>query len=410
MSYFANTITKLDPSYSSAFGTLETGELVPVFQGDFVYGLNTQIWNTAVVSGSTIDTNTSRLRIQSGTGSTNYGYITSKKIIRYRAGQGTIARFTPLFTAGVVNNTQLWGVGTMASNVPVDGYFFGYSGTTYGIAYYNNSSLTWIPQSTWNGTYKVDGSAGSLFTLNPTFGTPVMIKYPFLGYGNVFFFIQNPNDGSWVLAHTIRYANTSITTELSNPTLQFIGYNLNTGNTTNQIMYCGSVGMFISGQRNFIGNPRWAIDANKGGVTTETSFLNLKNCTTFNGVVNRGTIRLNTLSLANGTTSNNNVCTTMLKIGTTLGGSPSYTPINGSTADGGVTITSGNSIVSYDTAATTVSGGNYIYNISAGSGGNHSVDLTPFDLYINPGEILTISCKSTTSSTLGISINWSEDI
>lgn len=100
MSYFPNIITKFDPSNMSAFGTLESSELTPIFQGDFAYGLNTQLWNAVVVSGTaaTIDTNASRLRIQSGTGSAGYAYITSRKIVRYRAGQGTTARFTPLFS------------------------------------------------------------------------------------------------------------------------------------------------------------------------------------------------------------------------------------------------------------------------------------------------------------------------
>lgn len=38
-----NQPISFDPQYTSAFGTLETGELTPVIQGDRVYGINNQM-------------------------------------------------------------------------------------------------------------------------------------------------------------------------------------------------------------------------------------------------------------------------------------------------------------------------------------------------------------------------------
>lgn len=393
----------------SAFGTLETAELTPVVQGDWVYGINTQIWSTPVVSGTgaTVDTNASRLRIQSGTGSAGYAYILSKSPVRYRAGQGTLFRITPIFTAGVANNIQLWGMGTVVSNAPYDGYFFGYNGTSFGIAHYIRGSATWTAQTDWNGN-KIDGSAGSAFTWDKTKGVPVMVKYPYLGFGDIFFYVQNPTTGSWVLVHTIRYANTLATTQLSNPSLHIMGFTLNSGNTTNMTMYSGSVGGFVSGIRSFIGNPKWAIDNNKGSITTETCILNLKNATTYNTVTNRGLIRLLSISVSSSAASGISIF--RLKTGVTIGGSPSYAAINGTTADSGVTITSGNSITSYDTAGTTVTNGIMVHSITVDNPGSRTVDLEKFDIFVAPTEILTISGFSTISATLGVSINFSEDI
>jgi hypothetical protein len=99
-----------------------------------------------------------------------------------------------------------------------------------------------------------------------------------------------------------------------------------------------------------------------------------------------------------------------LKIGATIGGSPSFAAINGTTADGGVTITSGNSIASYDVAGTTVAGGTYIHSVTVDNPNSRDINLEPFNLFIAPGEILTISGYSSNSSELGVSINWSEDI
>ena len=415
--------TNFDPSNMSAFGTLEASDLTPVVQGDWVYGINSQIWSVSALSGvgAQVDTNAGRLRIQSGTSAYSFAYLTSKKIVRYRAGQGVTIRITPLFTTGVAGNVQLWGAGSMSPTLsaPVDGYFFGYNGASLGVARYTGGTSFWVPQSAWNGD-RVDGSPGTSFAWNPTLGTPAMIKYPYLGYGNIEFFLQNPSTSRWTMAHTIQYANTVNTTQLTNPSLQIVGYTSNTGNTSNITMYSGSVGSFISGQRSFVGSPKWAADssgvppltaafASKSLVAaTELCMINLRNCTIYNGVVNRGALRLNSLSVGTQTNSTNTVV--RLHIGATFNGSPSFLPVNGTTADNGVTITNGNSVASADTASTTVTThGNYIYNITTGPNASQVIDLTPFDIYLNPGETLTVSGQSSGPTSASCSLNWSED-
>lgn len=42
----------MNGSNLSAFGDIVTVQPTPVFQADFVYGLNDQVWSTAVVSGT----------------------------------------------------------------------------------------------------------------------------------------------------------------------------------------------------------------------------------------------------------------------------------------------------------------------------------------------------------------------
>lgn len=417
MSYFNQITANFNPANQSAFGTLEVGELSPSIQGDFVYGLNTQTWITPVTSGTgaTVDTNAGRLRLQCGTSGTSYAYITTRRPIRYRAGQGTLARFTPLFSTGIANNTQLWGMGTIASNAPYDGYFFGFIGTTFGIAHYNAGSLVGgsiIAQANWNGD-KVDGSAGTAFNWDPTLGTPVMIKYPFLGYGDIFFYVENPSTGAWVLVHTIRYANSSASIQLSNPTLNFVAYTANSGNTTNKTMYCGSVGVFVSGYRSFIGNPKWAFDAAKTGVTTESLAFSLKNCTSYNGVTNRGLLRFNSISYG---TNSNTYGAVRFRLGATITGTPVYNPINGTSSqtggnNDGVTLTAANSITSADTAgALTAGSGTYLWGFSIGANSNGVIDLSPFNIFLAPTEILSVSVYAANSLAINVSLTWTEDI
>ena len=412
MSYFPNTVTKFDPSNMSAFGTLEASELTPVFQGDWTYGINTQLWNTPVVSGTgaVVDTNLARLRIQSGTSSTSYAYITSRKIIRYRAGQGITIRFTPVFTAWVANSTQLWGAGSIVNNTPYDGYFFGYNSTatSMGITHFNGAVANFTAQANWN-VDPCNGSSGSSFNWNPALGTPAMIKYPYLGYGDIQFFLQNPNDGRWILVHVIKYANTSANVEVTIPSLQYIGYVANSGNTTNLTMYSGSVGAFLSGPRQFTSNPRWGTDVIKIVPAGGINVLTIRNCSSYNGFVNKGMIRINNISVA--TTVTNQTGTIRFYLGTIIpGGSPSFTTINGTTADNGVTITAGNSIASFDTAGTFANGNNYIYNLSYCGSGSTTSDLINDEIYIAPGEFLTIYGVGSGSITTNVSLNWSEDI
>jgi len=397
-----------DPSNMSGFGTLETAELTPVFQGDFVFGLNTQLWNTPVVSGTgaAVDTDAGRLRIQCGTNSAGYAYITSKLPLRYRAGQGQVIRITPLYSAGIANNIQLWGAGALESNVPYDGYFFGFNGTAFGVCHYVRGSATWTAQTAWNGDKCLTGDGS--FIYDPTKGTPAMIKYPYLGFGNIGFYLQNPVTSRWVLVHTIQYANSVATTQLSNPTLQLMGFTLNSGNTTNKTMYSGSVGAFISGYRSFVGNPRWSAKNNKSSITTETNILALRNSSTYNTVTNRGMLRLMNISVSSSAATG--IATVDIILNPTLGGTPAYTPRNGSTADNGVTITSGNSIASFDTAGTTITGGLRVFSVTVDNPNSQSIDMTPYDLFIAPAEIVAFAGTSSNASQIGVSANWSEDI
>ena len=101
------------------------------------------------------------------------------------------------------------------------------------------------------------------------------------------------------------------------------------------------------------------------------------------------------------------------KIGAALGGIPSFTAISGTTSTGGVVLTSAQSVTSYDTAGTTVTGGTYIWNMQLASGNNggsiFNIDLTPFEIFIAPGETLTVSGSSANTAAIGCSLNWTED-
>ena len=388
----------------SPFGDLNIASLTALIQLDFVYGINTQTGVSAVVTTGVVNTDSSRLQIQSGVGAAGSGLFTSRRPAHYRPGQGTIARFTAAFTAGELNSTQIVGMGS-ATN----GYFFGFNGNTFGLLFRNSGTPTWIAQTAWNGD-KCDGTGASGFNWNPLFGNVCQIKYPYLGYGNITFWVQDSTTSRFILCHTIRYTNTTVLPELSIPNLYFYAQAVNAGNTSNLIVYVGSVGIFLSGERSFSSAPKWAADNSKAAITAETSILGIRNCTTFNGVANSGLLRINSISYSTSTAAKTAAAGILrMRIGATLGGVPAYTPVNGSTADNGVTLTSANSLASFDVAATTCTGGTYIYAVGVNDAGCVLVDLSLYQIFVAPGETLSIAGFGSSALYMGVTVSWTED-
>ena len=386
-------------SNTSAFGDLIAVEPTPVVQLDFVYGINTQTGGFNLVQTGSADTPNSRLRLQTGTNATGSSTFTSRRLVKYRPGQGNNARFTAFWETSAARSQQIIGVGNT-----IDGYFFGLSSTAFGLMLRNNSIDNWVLQSSWNQD-KCDGTGSSGFKLNPNYGNVFQIRYPFLGYGNIKYYIQNGTTGGWILCHLDQYANSTTLTQVTNPSLTFYAQVSSTGNTNNLSMYCGSVGIFISGPKAYLGPQNGYNNQKTAGVPT--NIFSLRNATTYNSIINRGLVRLRSMSVA---TASNTVATFTIVSGATLGGATSFAPINGNTSDSGITITGGNSLVSVDTTGSTLTGGVVLFNVVLGSTDCTFCDLSNYDIFIAPGETYTFAASSTNSAIQSIAVNWNEDI
>ena len=122
------------------FGSVHTESLTPVFQCDAVYGVNASemvattglgydpgVAPPAANSGSATAAN-DLFTCSTGTTAFSFGTLQTRKRLRYRAGQGIVGRFTALWSAPAASTIVVSGFGSAES-----GYFFGYSGTTFGI-------------------------------------------------------------------------------------------------------------------------------------------------------------------------------------------------------------------------------------------------------------------------------------
>jgi hypothetical protein len=173
--------------------------------------------------------------------------------------------------------------------------------------------------------------------------------------------------------------------------------------------------LFVEGQRVFLG-PLVSEDAYLTAVpnTTLTSVLAVRNATTFNGIANRAFLHLRSISVAiNGGSTATIVILRILR--NYASGPTVFVPLQGTTADNGVTITNGQSCASSNVSAptgyVTVSGGTQIFSTVVSATSLATFDLTPYEISIFPGDTVSFAAFGTASTPLvGVTAVWNEDI
>lgn len=399
-------VTVADPR--TAFGEITVAENTPTCQVDFVYGINTNLTSNTVSNAATITSTNGMAILTTGAQVNSVATLVTKEYVKYRPGQGSMSRFTALFTTGVAGSTQTAGV----FGDGVDGIGFGYNGTSYGIIYRHNGTDTWIPQAQWNTDTMLGGTTSGK-VLVPTNLNVYQIKFQYLGGGNIFYYVLNDYTGRWVMVHIVRNAGNLMAPNLRNPSMPVQLEASNTTNTSALVIKTASVGQFLEGPRRFLG-PRGAIDAVNTGVaaTTQTNLFALRNAASYNGITNYAITHLRQISIsANSSTGAQKGCVNFRLIRNPSTTFASFTPYNGTTADGGVTITAGQSTMSSNIVSSTISGGNVIYTSTVNIGGAMTIDVTDFNLSIYPSDIVCfVAYASEASTTVGISSLWSEDI
>lgn len=409
----------VDPRTS--YGDVQTAEITPIAQIDFVYGTNTiSTMNVQYGSNATVAVANSLLVLTANAvGGTSMASLSPKKFVKYRAGQGSLGRFTALFTSGApALSFQFAGQGFMnpTSNVIVDGLGFGYVGSLFGIHYINNYSNTFIPQTQWNVDTMLGGTKSGK-VLNPTKLNVYETKFQYLGGGNLFFYVFNDFDGRKVLVHMIQNAGTQTTTIFSNPTMRMMWYSNSyaVGDNTPVVVKAGSCGHFIEGKKTYNG-PKGGLSNYYTNVPvngSKYSVLAVRNAKFFNGIPNRSQLHFRNVSASVAGGGLNISLLSILKNPTAT--YASFTPYNGTTADGGVTITSGQSSASSNVATgITVTGGNTIFaSTLSDHPANFYADLTEYDIVAYPGDIVVLVVAingSGLTGDVGVALTWSEDI
>jgi hypothetical protein len=156
------------------FGSVHVERLVPIFQCDAVYGINTQSVTATTgraIAGSGSGTATAADNLftcSTGTTSFSFATIQSRKRLRYRPGQGIVGRFTAIWSTPAASSIVVAGLGHAES-----GYFFGYNGTSFGVLHSTGGvrevqTLTVTTASTSTNDYNVTLPNGTVVNVTAT--------------------------------------------------------------------------------------------------------------------------------------------------------------------------------------------------------------------------------------------------
>jgi formylmethanofuran dehydrogenase subunit D len=124
------------------------------------------------------------------------------------------------------------------------------------------------------------------FILDPSKGNVYKISYQYLGFGNITFFIENPENELIIPVHRIKYANTHTSTNVGNPNLR-IGIGIDSYSNSDSItLSTASMAAFLQG--NFITSPIVSSYANTiiANSASFTNFTRTQPCVIFgiNGI------------------------------------------------------------------------------------------------------------------------------
>jgi hypothetical protein len=362
-------------------------------------------------NGATVTVSSGRLTLTTGTTNGADACYRTIKIAQYRPGEGFDFRFTAAFTAGVTNSTQEFGFGNGANGGGGNAVAFGYNGTAFGVLHRNAGSSTWTAQTAWN-VDRLDGAGGATNPSGYNLTSAIRanlnlyrVLVPFLGAGDIEFYIQHPSTKQWLLVHRIQYAGSSQSLEFSDPAFRFYGRAVSTGSTTNLVSYAGSVAAFVVGQIENHGQ-QWAAN-NTVSVNGTAAVLSIRCATSVNGALNNVPLRIRSISCSS---DNGNTTTTFIaSLGPTLGGAPAFAAFAGksaTTADNGVTLTSATTIGTVDIAGTTITGGDPIWNTCAprnSASASNELDRNP--LYVFPGQTLTFYATTGAAANVTFAVN-----
>lgn len=398
-------IVDIDKNCKTAFGELLTAQTTTLVHLHFDYNINTEITLTSTQNTGTVTQNTNTALLQTGTTTSSYAHIRSKRYASYSPGIGIDCRFTARFASTVGSSGYtIIGIGdsdTLSTVKPRDGYFIGYdfqttASSNFYVFRYQDGNQTSINQTAFS-LDKLDGTGptGINMLTSLTRINVFRICFQWLSAGCIRFEIENPNTGLFEIFHEIQYANTSSTVSANNPSFRFFATTSNFLTAVNQTLTIPCATIMMQGN-NWLTSGLTFSRSNSKNISTETNILTIRNKTTYASKVNRTVVKIKSISFASDGTKG---FIFRCYLNTTLGGVPTYTDNSTNT-----------SCIDYDTAGTTITGGRQLLSFAISKADNNSIDVDNKYIYIYPGDIFTLSAQTATAGDAFASVVWSEDL
>ena len=185
----------------------------------FFSSFDADLITTTTTSGGTATISGGHAVFQTGTNTNGSSRATTVYQCAYRPAHEQYAYFTASFTTGIANSYQRIGIYDTDN-----GFFIGWSGTSFGISLRTGAADTFVARTSWNGDL-LDGNSGSIFTrdgipeaINLAYSNLFRIRFAWLGSAPILYEVFSP-DGKWVLFHTLRIPNSQLLPSIQTPNL-----------------------------------------------------------------------------------------------------------------------------------------------------------------------------------------------
>jgi hypothetical protein len=256
---------------------------------------------------------------------------------------------------------------------------------------------SWVAQASWS-----EGVPTGV-TFDWTKGNVFQIQIQYLGFGQISFWVENPDTGSFHCVHKIKYANANTAPSFANPTLFAYARSKNTTNNTNVTLKTASMALFVEGEDPGLG-PHFAQARSYaiGNTTDEKVVMTIRNKEVFQSRTNRTNIQVRAFTFATSLSSSSALATFRFYVNGTPLTNVSYADNSTNT-----------SVIEYDVAATTFSTTNaaLVYKVTVGTSTSFVTPVADLVDRLSPGETLMVTCQTTAghaNNAVGASLNWVE--
>lgn len=380
-----------DHVFVSRYGQLIVGQYLEQILCKFDYSNSTHDV-TATTSGTGATSNANAMATVSCGAGVGLGKLVSTRYVAYRPAHEVHTYFTALFSSGQDANTyQRIGLYDIT-----EGFWLGYSGTSFGVAYRTGTTDTFIASISFNKD-KLDGTGSSGFTLDTTKLNQYKINYGWLGAAPITYSVYGGNSLGWIVFHVIDPTNTltvPITLSPSNPITMEAGRTSGAGAVT--LSTASWNAGTVQGEHTHAGHRVFASKISATLSAGVTSYVvTFQNKTTYQSKTNKVLIQATLIGIA---TDGTKTVTFDFYKNSTLTGT-SYTDVD-----------TANSVCSYDVAGTISANGKYELSIPLAKIDSRVIDVGVghVHLELEPGETMTISAVSAAANDVVISFRWEE--
>jgi hypothetical protein len=243
--------------------------------------------------------------------------------------------------------------------------------------------------------------------LDPTKVNVFQVKFQYLGGGDIFFHVINSTNGRWTCVHIIRNANTNTQPNMRNPILQTYFEVVNTSGVGQVKVSSASLATFVEGHLTYTG-PRYCIDSSVSTTNNLFNMMFIQNPLSYNGITNKLNLNILNISVGMNSTKSNDVATLrIIKNAPFTGTAPTYLAVSGTTTSNGLVVTNSSCPLTYNvnsvSTTSTQTVGDFGQIISSGSA--TTVDLSSYDLFLNPGEYFVFTVVTISGNTLLVNLS-----